>query len=106
MASILYTSLQKGTEIIVSVKVNGHHISDSPTELKLDVKPKEVIPSVPSYSKVASVTSNYLLPTISGVPIETVRYDHHSRSSASLTSLKTPPFSKSNYKLRKWSLCS
>ena len=83
---------------IVSIKVNGHHISDSPTELKLDVKPKEVLPSVPSYSKATTLTSNYLLP--SGMPIETARYDRHSRSSASLTSLKTSSYSTPKY--RNW----
>ena len=85
---------------IVSIKVNGHHISDSPTELKLNVKPKEVLPSVPSYSKATSLTSNYLLATASLVPIETARYDRHSRSSTSLTSLKTSSYSTPKY--RNW----
>ena len=63
---------------IVSIKVNGHHISDSPTELKVDVKPKEVLPLAPPissreillsepyvpYSR-PSVTSNYLVHTTS-----------------------------------------
>ena len=60
----------------VSIKVNGHHISDSPTELKVDVKHKGVLPvapsksskemllSEPSYSRL-SVTSNYLVHTTS-----------------------------------------
>ena len=60
----------------VSIKVNGHHISDSPTELKVDVKHKGVLPvapsksfkemllSEPSYSR-PSVTSNYLVHTTS-----------------------------------------